>query len=1179
MLPSMVSGDARFGVSDRMPRRLRLATRCQCTLLALAALAGCGRSPDLSRTVLTSASQVRGLSPAQIRMGIPARIQGIVTYFDGISSYCFVQDSTGGIRVSLAPGQIPPAAGWRLEVAGLASAGGVAPAIIQARIAVLGADVMPAPVSVSPARLRVPAYRYERVVIPGVVRSVAADRPGLVTIQIRVESATVWAHVPASTSDIDENWTDAEVRASGVLAESENRDPDGTNSTLWVSDSGAIEITHHPIPPASLPVSKIRTLLALGPAHLPGHRVRVRGAPYAPLHGGMAVMDEAGEIPIQMGETAPDPNATVLDVAGFLAWEHGHLVLDRAVPIDDIEVVDGTQSPAAGSTLTTALSIHQLPLGAAKRAYPVRLRAVVTYFDPRNHLLFVQDRSDGIFVELSEKEKGSMRAGDEVEVTGQTIADFAPDVGKGRIKVLGHPGLPAPKAPRFGNVSWGHEDCHWIELEGVVQRVAQGRADALLTLAWGRSLYKAHVLAPAKSLAHLVDADVKLQGVCGALFNAKHQMLGIQMFVPGGECIRVQRAPSPDPFALPPTPIADLLQFSRVGDMGHFVHLLGTVTYSNLSGPTWIRDATGGVMIQDHQAAGLTVGDEVDVVGFPEIVGISPALHGARLQRLQPGAPPAPTRITIEEAMKGGFDGQLVQIEGTLIDRLQQTAEQVLTIESGETIFNASLANAGAGQPLETGTRVRLTGICSVEAEQSRDLILPHAFRLLLRSPADIVIVGRPPWLTARRVLPIVAGAMMLTIAAMAWVVLLRRRVRAQTSALRAQTVQLQAAHLGTRNALWKAYEAESLDQDSNRILELIARDEPVDLIIDHIAEAVALHCEGAFCAILVGAAHGPRVCLVPAMPAGWLDALNRIHMSSISFSPEFRAPQEFSDDPVWVDFIAAQKNARFRTFCSAPIVVDGASAGVIAAFFRDENGSALEPDAQGGSLGLWCNIAALALERRRLHDQLSHRAQHDGLTGLPNRALLYERMEAEIERASSCAGLLGVIYIDLDGFKQVNDTYGHDAGDAVLKTAASRMTHVVRRGDTIARIGGDEFVVLLPLLGHPEDAQQIADKMAAALREPIYVNHQRLSVSACAGIAVCPLDGKRPDPLLRFADAQMYGQKRRRWYDAEAPSAWRSPEVQRAIPPALPVSGPSKLAERRAKPTVTAPQDDSVVS
>jgi diguanylate cyclase (GGDEF)-like protein len=1127
---------------------------------------------------------VRQLSAAQVELGVPVRILGILTYFDGISDYCFVQDSAGGIRVSFAPGQIPPAAGWRVEVAGVASSGGAAPAIVQARITALGAEVLPPAIPVSPSGSWEPEYEYKRVVVSGAVQSVASERPGLVTLKIRADGATIRANVPASTAAINEEWTDADVRASGVLDEEPpaqsaakpaaqsmaDGNPAASDYTLWISDPRAIETTRLGRLPARLPVVKIRSLLALDPARAPAHRVRVQGVSYLPIHGGMAIMDDDGQIPVRMAQTAVDPEGRMLDLAGFLAWEHGRPFLDGAVPVA-AQSEDTDHTPAPGSTLTTALQVHRLPLSAAQRAYPVHLRAVVTYFDPANLLLFVQDAGEGIFVELTGKEKLLARAGDTVDITGVTIGDFAPDVAHARIKVLGYSGMPAPKTGVFGSASSGREDCRWIELGGIVQHVAPGKGDALLSLVWAKTSYSAHVLAPPASLAHLVDAEVKLQGVCGAVFNSKHQMLGIQMYVPGSQYIQVLQAPRADPFSMAATPVADLLRYSPAASVGHRVLLRGTVTYPSLSGPTWIRDATGGVMIQDHDAVGLAPGDLVDVLGFPEIVGFGPALRGARVKRLQPGAPPVPVHATAQEAIKGNLDGQLVQIEGKLVDHLQLPAEQVLAVASGDITFSAILPFGAAAHPMEPGTRLRLTGICSVEAQPSYDLIPPRTFRLLLRSPADVVIVGRPPWLTARRVLPILAGAALLTLAAMAWIVLLRKRVRGQTFELRVQTVQLQAAHQKTREALRKKSVAEALDLDSNRILKLIARDEPVDLIVDHIAEAVALHCEGAVCAILLEAPYGPRVCLVPAMPAGWQEALGRIRMSSISFSPGFRDPQLFSDDPAWADFIDSQKNTRFRTFCSAPIVVNAATAGVVAAFFRNEKGSDLaqvEQDAQGAQLGLWCNIAALALDRRRLHDQLSHRAQHDVLTELPNRALLYERLEAEIARASSCGALLGVLYIDLDGFKQINDTYGHGAGDAVLREAASRMTRGLRRGDMVARIGGDEFVVLLPLLGRREDAELIADQMTAALGEPIYSNHLRLSVSACIGLAVWPLDGDRPDPLLQFADARMYGEKKRRWYDAQPKS------------PGEPPAPPSRRLEiEQAILPATAPPDDAVIS
>ena len=259
----------------------------------------------------------------------------------------------------------------------------------------------------------------------------------------------------------------------------------------------------------------------------------------------------------------------ILDAVGFLAWEHGRPILDQAMPVAVADIAEASRTPAPGSTLTTAREVHQLSPSAAQRAYSVCLHAVVTYFDAFNHLLFVQDSSDGIFVELSEQNKVLLRAGDRVEVTGVTTTDFAPDVANARVIVLGHPGLPAPKIESFGNANWGREDCHWLELGGTVQRVAQGAGDTLLTMAWGKNTYKAHVLASAESLATLVDAEVTLRGVCGALFNRKRQMLGIQMFLPGAECIRVVRPAATDLFAVAPTPIGGLLQFSPRHDMAH----------------------------------------------------------------------------------------------------------------------------------------------------------------------------------------------------------------------------------------------------------------------------------------------------------------------------------------------------------------------------------------------------------------------------------------------------------------------------------------------------------------------------------------------------------------------------------------------------------------------------------
>ena len=326
-----------------------------CALLAIALLASCGRVPGPSETVLTSASQVRELSAARIQSGVRVRLRGILTYSDGVTSDCFVQDSTGGIRVSLASGQIPPPNGWRVEVDGVASYGGSAPAMVEARISAIGADALPPPIPASPANLHDRSYEYKRVLLSGVVQSVSSERPGLVNIAMRAGKATILANVPASWTVVNDAWIDEDVVASGVLAESWDAGTGEADATLWISDPSAIQTKSLGRPPAALPVTKIGEVLALGPARAPAHRVRLRGMRYAPAHGGLAVGDSDGQIAVRLEQAALDANTATLDVAGFLVWERGHPVLDQAVQVPAAEGGDPEHAPAAGSMFTTAL--------------------------------------------------------------------------------------------------------------------------------------------------------------------------------------------------------------------------------------------------------------------------------------------------------------------------------------------------------------------------------------------------------------------------------------------------------------------------------------------------------------------------------------------------------------------------------------------------------------------------------------------------------------------------------------------------------------------------------------------------------------------------------------------------------------------------------------------------------
>src|SRR6056297_2463836 len=162
---------------------------------------------------------------------------------------------------------------------------------------------------------------------------------------------------------------------------------------------------------------------------------------------------------------------------------------------------------------------------------------------------------------------------------------------------------------------------------------------------------------------------------------------------------------------------------------------------------------------------------------------------------------------------------------------------------------------------------------------------------------------------------------------------------------------------------------------------------------------------------------------------------------------------------------------------------------------------------------------ASLRAERARYE----HLAGHDPLTGLPNRRLFQDRLTRALARANRRDGHVGLIYVDMDEFKEVNDRHGHAVGDALLRAVATRLHATVREEDTVARLGGDEFAVVLSELTTAADATEVADKLGAALSDPFQHDGIELRVSASIGCAVFPADGTGADDLMRAADAAMY--------------------------------------------------------
>jgi diguanylate cyclase (GGDEF)-like protein/PAS domain S-box-containing protein len=188
--------------------------------------------------------------------------------------------------------------------------------------------------------------------------------------------------------------------------------------------------------------------------------------------------------------------------------------------------------------------------------------------------------------------------------------------------------------------------------------------------------------------------------------------------------------------------------------------------------------------------------------------------------------------------------------------------------------------------------------------------------------------------------------------------------------------------------------------------------------------------------------------------------------------------------------------------------------------------------DASGAVVGL-LGITREINELKRTELNLQHLATHDPLTGLPNRYLMTDRLSQTLGHAERTGTTFAVLFVDVDNFKAINDARGHEFGDLVLQEVARTITSTVRASDTVARIGGDEFVIVLETLGRASDASVVADKILRSVARPFTLKRHKVATTVSIGISVYPDNGSDAEVLLRSADYAMYlakGQGKNRW-------------------------------------------------
>ncbi len=319
------------------------------------------------------------------------------------------------------------------------------------------------------------------------------------------------------------------------------------------------------------------------------------------------------------------------------------------------------------------------------------------------------------------------------------------------------------------------------------------------------------------------------------------------------------------------------------------------------------------------------------------------------------------------------------------------------------------------------------------------------------------------------------------------------------------------------------------------RVLELIATGDSLDTILDELCTTVEQLIPSASTAIMLLDESGNqlRIKSAPGLPSTFARREDSLKLGS-AITTCTRAVQlrtlavtpDIQQDESWRPWVESAERLQIAACWAQPIVATYDEVVGVFACYPQTTGSPSESDRQ--LLQRMAHLAAIALERHRRMERIRFLALHDPLTGLPNRSLLNEHLGRNLRRAHREGHQFALMFIDLDGFKQINDQHGHDAGDDLLSVLAGRMTEQLRGTDTCSRIGGDEFVVMLESVQSPESAIQVAEKILRCLSTPVQRGQLSLQVSASIGIALYPHDGISADALLTCADDAMYQAKAR---------------------------------------------------
>jgi diguanylate cyclase (GGDEF)-like protein len=755
--------------------------------------------------------------------------------------------------------------------------------------------------------------------------------------------------------------------------------------------------------------------------------------------------------------------------------------MKRLIPVFAIILGWATAGWAATpGTLTSVRAIRALSKAEASQELPVAFEGTVTYFtlDLRN--LFVQDGDEAIYVFAP---KGvNVIPGDRILVRGTTQFLYNTMVNGDSVTLLRHGALPSPARAGFEQLLGVNFDCRLVTVRGTIRaadmvlrpdmRVNPNRPRIIyLQLLTDGGYIDVNVnTGDADALSGLLDAEAEITGIRGGEFDGKWHLTGVLLHVSSLADVKILKRPNASPWSLPITPMEKVLSSYRIHDFSRRVRVHGIITYYQ---PGYFQPGSAIVLqngaeslwIESQTDEPLRIGDVADATGFPDIIDGSQALTHAEIQSSPTRAPVTPLLVTWEQLANPDTVGRHHYDLVSIEGSVVMSVREALQDEY-VLVADGKLFSAVLHHPNPS----RRLSIPAMKQIQVGSRVRVTGICMLMDSNP---YTGETPFQILMRSaddIPVVAGPSWISVDKL---LILIGLLLAIVFAVGARGWYIE------RKVRSKTAELAYVERRRSRILEEINGSVPLAEIIEHITELASFKLRGApcWCQIADGALLG-------------------------NYSPK----------------LTALRIVRHE--------IPSRSGPPLGELFTAIDTLTKPSDLETETLSMAAELATLAIETRHLYSDLLHRSEFDLLTDIHNRFSLDKHMDALIEETRQKAGIFGLIYIDLDEFKLVNDLYGHQIGDLYLQELAIRMKRQLRPHDLLARLGGDEFAVLVPTARSHADVEEIAVRMERCFDDPFTVEGYILLGSASIGLALYPEDGATKDSLLNAADAAMYAAK-----------------------------------------------------